>query len=169
MTDTSAARAARAAARRADQDTNLFSRLVATATASRGQAKRLLHASAGLSITEWRILWDLAVAGPLSVQDMASIQRTDHSLISRALPVMRDKGYIKTARAADDKRQSLVDLTEAGRHVFAMAAPTMKRRRESLNAAFDDAEMHLFLNLLARFEALLDHPIEVDTPLQNVP
>ena len=164
MSETPKSRAARTAARKADQDKNLFGRLLAAATASRGQAQRLLQASADLSITEWRILWDLAVAGPLSVQDMASIQRTDHSLISRALPSMRDKGYVTTARNDGDKRQSLVELTEKGTRAFMRAAPIMKQRREALNAAFPDAEMDAFLALLTRFEGYLQQPIEIEHP-----
>lgn len=167
MSEAPKSRAARAAARKADQDKNLFGRLLAAATASRGQAQRLLQASAALSITEWRILWDLAVAGPLTVQDMASIQRTDHSLISRALPAMRDKGYVTTARNDGDKRQSLVKLTETGKRAFAKASPIMKQRRETLNAAFPDADMDAFLALLTRFESYLHEPIEIEHPRKD--
>lgn len=160
-------KAERVALRKASQDGNLFGRLQAATMASRGQAQRLLQAAAGLSITEWRILWDLAEAGPLSLQDMASIQRTDHSLISRALPSMRDKGYVRTLRNSRDKRQSLVELTDAGRRAYEAAAPTMKRRREVLGAAFAPGEMKIFLAFLDRFDAYLETPIEEFSPLKE--
>ena len=153
-------RGARVAARRASQDKNLFSHLQAAATASRGQAQRLLQSAGGLSITQWRILWDLQEAGPLSVQDMAFIQRTDHSLISRALPAMRDKGYVETAPYAEDKRQSLVRMTPAGAHAFEGAAPIMKHRRDSLTDTFTPDELTLFVQFLNRFEAYLDQPVD---------
>lgn len=162
MNHSSKTRAERVAARKVSQDANLFSRLPAAAVASRGQAQRLLLSSARLSIIEWRILWDLVEAGPLSIQDMASIQRTDHSLISRALPSMREKGYIKTARNAEDKRQSVVELTETGLHAFQKAAPVMKRRREGLADAFSASELETLLALLSRFETFLDTHVDAE-------
>lgn len=167
MKDTSISRAERVAARKASQDGNLFSRLPAAAVASRGQAQRLLLTSARMSIIEWRILWDLVEAGPLSVQDMASIQRTDHSLISRALPAMREKGYIKTARNAEDKRQSLVELTEAGQSAFEVVAPVMKRRREGLAKAFSAAELETLLMLLGRFEAFVETHLDAERSVEQ--
>ncbi len=162
-------RAERVAARKARQDTNLFSRLSAAAIASRGQAQRLLKSAAGLSVTEWRVLWDLNEAGPLSIQDIASIQRTDHSLISRALPKMSEKGWVKAVRNCDDKRQSLVELTKAGTAVLAAAAPTMKRRRESLAEAFTPQELDTFLHLLERFERVVEHPVDVEPSSEDTP
>lgn len=153
-------RAARVAARKASQDKNLFSRLSATTIASRSEAQRLLQSTGGLSITQWRILWDLHEAGPLSVQDLASIQRTDHSLISRALPVMREKGYVTTAPNAEDKRQSLVEMTPEGTAAFKIAAPTMLRRRTRLASTFTPEEYSMFLHLLNRFEASLGQPTD---------
>lgn len=153
-------RAQRLATRKATQDENLFGRLQAAATASRSQAQRLLLSAGGLSITQWRILWDLKEAGPLSVQDMASIQRTDHSLVSRALPTMREKGYVEIVPNTEDKRQSLIKMTAEGARAFAIAAPVMKRRRDSLSESFAADELTTFLRLIARFEAHLNQPIE---------
>ncbi len=150
----------RLALRKATQDENLFGRLQAAATASRSQAQRLLSSAGGLSITQWRILWDLEEAGPLTVQDMATIQRTDHSLVSRALSVMRDKGYVETVTNPEDKRQSLIRMTAAGAHAFANAAPTMKERRESLADIFEPNEIATFLSLISRFETHLNQPSE---------
>ena len=133
----------------------MFGRLSAAAIASRGQAQRLLKGSAGLSITEWRILWDLVEAGPLSIQDMASTQRTDHSLISRVVPDMQRKGYVSTARGTDDKRQSLVALTEEGARAFEEASPVMRARRARLANTYTEAEMEMFLHFLDRFEGCL--------------
>ncbi|WP_224816390.1 MarR family winged helix-turn-helix transcriptional regulator [Hasllibacter sp. MH4015] len=161
-------RAERVARRKARQDANLFSRLSAAAIASRGQAQRLLKASAALSITEWRVLWDLSEAGPLSIQDLASIQRTDHSLISRTLPKMSDKGWVKAIRNSDDKRQSLIELTDAGARAFAAAAPTMKRRRDVLAQAFSPEDLQTLLRLLDRFERVVADPA-LDPPALETP
>lgn len=160
MDQKATSRAKRLASRKAQQDENLFGRLQAAATASRSQAQRLLLSAGGLSITQWRILWDLQEAGPLSVQDMATIQRTDHSLVSRALPAMRDKGYVETVTNPEDKRQSLIKMTAVGTRAFANAAPIMKKRRESLGEIFEPHEIATFLRFIARFEAHLNQPSE---------
>ena len=153
-------RAQRAERRRAHEDANLFGRIQAAAMASRVQGKKFLDAAGGLSIPEWRILWDLHEAGPLSMQDMATIQRADHSLISRAMTGMRQKGYVTVQRDDDDKRQTLVHLTEDGLRAYLRAAPVMKRRRALLANGFTESEMAQFLDLIDRFEQHLaqSHP-----------
>lgn len=152
-------RAERIARRRLKEDANLFGRLSAVATASRAHAKRYLDAGGGLSIPEWRILWDLSEAGPLSIQDMATIQRADHSLISRTVPAMRDKGFVSIRRDATDKRQSMVHLTDAGLAAYQKAAPFMQARRDALAAFFPGAELRDFLAMIDRFEAYLAQPL----------
>lgn len=161
-------RAARVAARKAMQDKNLFGRLSASAIASRSQAQRLLASVGALSITQWRILWDLHEAGPLSVQDMASIQGTDHSLISRALPTMRERGYVQAAPNSEDKRQSLVEMTPLGIEAFKIAAPIMRDRRARLAQVFTPEEFEVFLSFLDRFEAFLDQPNGSDSPVEEI-
>lgn len=157
------ARAARVASRCGNQDANLFLRLLAASTASSVQAQRLLKLTGELTITEWRILWDTVEAGPLSVQDIALIQRSDHSLISRALPAMRNKGYITTKRSAEDKRNSLVHVTAKGRRAYERSAPIMKARRRALAKAFTADEMETFLELITRFET---HLVEARSSLE---
>lgn len=108
----------RAKARELEQNQNLFGRIAAAHLVSRVQAQRLLKSAGDLSITEWRILWDLAEAGPLSVTEMASIQRTDHALISRAIPVMKRRGYVTAHVSKADRRQSQIALTPFGQEAL---------------------------------------------------
>ncbi|WP_298843530.1 MarR family transcriptional regulator [uncultured Roseobacter sp.] len=143
-------------ARCLSQERNLFGRLQAAALASRTQAKRLLTTAGNLSITEWRVLWDLAEAGPLTVTEMASIQRTDHALISRTIPAMIDKGYVATRTGSTDRRTSLVALTAAGRSVFEDTSVIMSQRRAALKNAFTEAELDVFLGLIDRFEHFVE-------------
>ena len=146
-------------ARRLAQERNLFGRLQAAALASRTQAKRLLRSAGNLSITEWRVLWDLAEAGPLTVTEMASIQRTDHALISRTIPAMLEKGYVATTTGARDRRTSLVTMTPAGQAVFEETSVIMSQRRAALSTAFSEADLDLFLGLIDRFEQFVEAPM----------
>ena len=151
---------ARIRARRAREDRNVFSRLPPVYAASRKQGQHLLQAGGGLSIVEWRTLWDLHEAGPLTIRDLATIQRADHSLLSRALPEMRRKGLVSMERDAADGRQTIVALTDAGRAAYGRAAPVMARRRAALREAFSEDEIAAFIGYLDRLEAFLRSPVD---------
>jgi len=146
--------------RRARGDFNVFSRLTAGYAASRTQEQHLLQKGGGLSIVEWRTLWDLHDVGPMTIRDLASIQRTDHSLLSRALPEFRRKGYVTMRRSEEDGRQTIVALTDAGRAAYQKAAPIMKRRGAALREVFSEKELAVFVGYLDRLENFLRQPIE---------
>lgn len=146
--------------RREREESNLFSRLPATYSASRAQGQKLLAKGGGLSIVEWRTLWDLYEIGPASIRDLAAIQRADHSLLSRALPDMKRKGYVVTHRDPEDGRQMLVELTDVGRAAYEKAAPIMRKRREAMRALYTSEEITAFVDYLDRLESFLRSPIE---------
>lgn len=148
----------RVSRRLAREAMNLFSRLPAITAASRKQGQKLLQQVGGLSIVEWRTLWDLTEAGPLTVRQLSEIQRTDHSLLSRALPDMKRKGYVDMRRDEADGRQTIVALTDQGRSAFERAAPLMKKRREALRATFTPEEIATIVGYLDRLEVFLHRP-----------
>lgn len=151
---------ARIAQRRVRFEQNLFSRLPSVYAAARVQAQRLLQVAGDLSIVEWRVLWDLAEAGPMTIGEMAELQGVDHSQLSRALPKIRQKGYVTMRQDDRDGRQILVELTPAGLAEFRKADPIMKRRREMLKSTFTEDELKQFINMLDRFEVLCHEPID---------
>lgn len=146
--------------RRSQEEQNLFARMPAAYSASRQQGQRLLQASAGLSIVEWRVLWDLVEAGPLTIREMAMLQRVDHSQLSRALPAMRDKGFVEMQQDDGDGRKVVVEISPKGRDAYHTADPTMQRRRNALRDAFSETEIQTFAGLLDRFEEFCRQPIE---------
>lgn len=152
-------------ARRAREDFNIFARLPAVYAASRKQGQQMLQVGGGLSIVEWRVLWDLAEVGPMTIRDLAATQRADHSLLSRALPDIKRKGYVEMKRDENDGRQTIVVLTESGRAAYEKAAPVMARRRAALRETFSQTEIEEFVGYLDRLEAFLREPI--DTILQE--
>lgn len=138
--------------RRRRETANLFSRVSATYAASRSQAQRLLKAGGGLSIVEWRILWDVLEAGPITVRELADLQKSDHSLISRILPKMVKSGLITITRDTKDGRQTLVDLTQQGIAAYEKAAPVMAKRRAALLKHFSKEEIDQWVAYLDRFD-----------------
>ena len=154
-------------ARQDRENYNIFARLPAIYAASRGQGQQLLRKGGGLSIVEWRVLWDLAEVGPMTIRDLAMTQRADHSLLSRALPDMKRKGFVEMQRDTQDGRQTIVMLTAKGREAQKTAAPIMSRRRAALKDVFTAEEIEDFVGYLDRLETFLRQPI--DTILQEEP
>jgi DNA-binding MarR family transcriptional regulator len=167
MKDADDAQTERLTRRRKREDTNVFGRLSAASAASRTEAQKTLKAAGDLSVVEWRILWDLYEAGPLTVRDMALIQRADHSLISRALPGLTRRGRIVVSRDGQDKRQTMVALTDAGRAAYEQSAPVMKARRDRLRAAFSPQDLMHFIRLIDTFEAYLGQEAERSKPQKD--
>ena len=160
MTDKAEIDAERIRDRRANEELNVFSRLPAVYAASRTQGLQFLKRGGGLSIVEWRTLWDLCEGGPMTIRDLSVIQRADHSLLSRALPAMRQKGFITMERDETDKRQTVVEITSAGRAAYERAAPFMARRRAALREAMTEEELRSFITLLNRLEDFLHVPAD---------
>lgn len=158
MTRTQERDPARIKARQTREDTNVFGRLSSIYAASRKQAQRLLNSCGDLSIVEWRTLWDLHDAGPMTITDLASTQRADHSLLSRALPQMQRKGLVAVRRATEDGRQTIVTLTSAGQRAYDRAAPVMARRRAALRDVFSEDEIADFVGYLDRLEGFVHRP-----------
>ncbi|MCT4371837.1 winged helix-turn-helix transcriptional regulator [Yangia mangrovi] len=160
MTNATKRDSARIAARQAREDHNLFSRLPAIYAASRSQGQQFLQRGGELSIVEWRTLWDLHEVGPMTIRDLAATQRADHSLLSRALPEMRRKGYVTMRRDEDDGRQTIVEIAPAGRAAYHRAAPVMARRRAALREVFSEEEIGVFVGYLDRLESFLRRPVD---------
>lgn len=158
MTDHPKVDAAQIRARMEREGFNIFARLPAVYAASRTQSRNFLEIGGGLSVVEWRTLWDLAEAGPLTIRDLAAIQRADHSLLSRALPDMRKKGYVTMYKDSRDGRQTVVTLTDSGRAAYDRAAPVMAQRRAALREVFSQDEIHAFAGFLDRLEEFLRIP-----------
>lgn len=158
MTTTPERDVARIKARQAREDTNVFGRLAWIYATSRKQAQHLLQDCGGLSIVEWRTLWDLHEAGPMTISDLASTQRADHSLISRAIPQMQRKDLVAIRRATQDGRQTIVTITEKGLEAYGLAAPVMAGRRAALREIFSEDEIADFVGYLDRFQGFVDRP-----------
>lgn len=159
MAEPTTPRAERIRARRLREEGNVFARMPAVYAASRSQAVKVLQHAGDLSVVEWRVLWDLSEAGPLSIREMAQIQRVDHSQLSRALPDMRRKGLVTMERDAIDGRQMNVTLTEAGRAAYEETAPIMKKRRAALKRAFSPEELKQLISYFDRLEDFLRQPL----------
>ncbi len=139
---------------------NVFARIHASFVSSRTQSQRLLQHGGGLSVVEWRTLWDLSEIGPMTIRDLARTQRSDPSQLSRALPGMRRKGLVSMERDAGDGRQTIVRIAEAGQRAFDRAAPVMAKRRAALRTRFSAEEMVQLVDFLDRIDQFTDLSVD---------
>ena len=62
-------------------------------------------------------------------------------------------------RDIDDRRQTIVEISDIGRKAYELAAPTMKRRREAMNALYTPQELATFIDYIDRLDDFLRLPI----------
>ncbi|REF35641.1 DNA-binding MarR family transcriptional regulator [Thermasporomyces composti] len=102
------------------------------------------------------VLHAIGGRGPLRLSDLASLVQLDVSTVSRHARALEEAGYLHRTVDPDDRRASLVSITEAGRQVLAEIAD---RRRALLDAAlveWPDKDRRDLARLLTRLSDDLD-------------
>ena len=97
-----------------------------------------------ISVTEWRVMAVLARFDGLSAREVAERTAMDKVAVSRALARLVEAGRVSRAIHDDDKRRSVLSLTEAGWVMHDEVAP-MARAREREVLARLDAEERVWL------------------------
>ena len=117
----------------------------------------------GLSLTESRVLYELAHRDKPTASDLQRDLGLDQGYLSRILLRFEKQRLLKRTRSASDRRQSHIALTEKGRAVFAkidgtwqdataaLVAPLSDRRRRELVTAMKRIEAHLGAGAAAPF------------------
>lgn len=76
-----------------------------------------------LSVTQWRAMAILGRHDNLAARDVAARSAMDKVAVSRALAGLAEKGYVRRTTAREDKRESRLRLTAAGRRVHDQIVP----------------------------------------------
>lgn len=76
-----------------------------------------------LSIPEWRIMAVVGRFDGLSAREVAERTAMDKVAVSRALKRLQTAGHIDRAISAQDRRRSVVSLTDGGRVIYNQVAP----------------------------------------------
>ena len=124
--------------------------------------ERLL--SSAFSLTESRLLWELAHRDGVTAAALSRELDLDAGYLSRLLRSLRERRLVKSTRAADDARHQPLNLTAAGRRAF---APLDKRSRAdvtALLATLTEAQQHALLESMANLERLLGGTPTRDSP-----
>ncbi|MBD9377217.1 MarR family winged helix-turn-helix transcriptional regulator [Pseudoxanthomonas sp. PXM04] len=88
----------------------------------------------GLAITEWRIMAVLGRFSDLSAGEVAERTAMDKVAVSRAVAKLLERGLIKRDTHGDDRRRSVLALSEVGYSVYDEVAPmTLECERRLLS------------------------------------
>jgi DNA-binding MarR family transcriptional regulator/GNAT superfamily N-acetyltransferase len=77
------------------------------------------HLGTAFSLTEARVLYELAHRDQPTASEIAEALDLDRGYLSRLLRAFKKRGLIQTKVSPDDRRQTLLRITAAGRRAFA--------------------------------------------------
>ena len=97
---------------------------------------RLLQASSGLSVAEWRVLAQLALASPASasVRQLAEQAWVDRAEVSRAAASLERRGYVERRENTKDRRSPLLYCSDKGLELYRRVSPSRKAFHRELTA-----------------------------------
>jgi DNA-binding MarR family transcriptional regulator len=93
-----------------------------------------------ISMTEWRVMAVLARFEGLSAREVAERTAMDKVAVSRALARLVEAGRVHRVTHDDDKRRSVLNLTEAGWTMHDEVAPMARAREREVLAKLDEEE-----------------------------
>jgi len=93
-----------------------------------------------ISVTEWRVMAVLARFDGLSAREVAERTAMDKVAVSRALARLVEAGRVSRVTHDDDKRRSVLSLTEAGWTMHDEVAPMARAREREVLAKLDAEE-----------------------------
>ncbi len=101
---------------------------------------RLLSASSGLTVAEWRVLAQLVRSSPLSVRQLAEQAWVDRAEVSRAAASLEKRGCIERRANPRDKRSPLLYCTPEGLALAEQIIPSRVEFHASLTGLLDPAQ-----------------------------
>ena len=107
----------------------------------------------GLSVTEWRTMAVLGRFPGVSAMEVAERTAMDKVAVSRAVNALLSRELLTRSFHENDRRRSMLSLSEGGRQVYEEIVPLALRLEASLLEAFDDDERALLIRLLDKLDA----------------
>ena len=107
------------------------------------------------SLTEARVLYELAHREPTTATALAADLDLDHGYLSRIFRRFGEAGLIKKAPAPGDARQSLIAITAKGRKAFAPLNKGSHDQVSELLGRLSPAEQQRVVSAMATVESLL--------------
>lgn len=116
------------------------------------QAGRILRDSAGITLSQWRIIAWIGNTGTTRPSELARDSALDKGLVSRNLKILIARGLIATKGDPKDHRARNLSLTASGRAVFESTLPRMQARQRRLRGTLDASELRAVYRILDKLE-----------------
>ncbi len=107
------------------------------------------------SLTEARVLYELAHREPTTATALAADLDLDHGYLSRILRRFGEAGLVSKKRTANDGRQNLIAITAKGRKAFAPLNKGSHHQVAELLGKLSPAEQARVVSAMATVESLL--------------
>ena len=107
-----------------------------------------------LGVTEWRVMAVLGRYPDLSANQVAQRTAMDKVAVSRAVAKLLDSGRLLRAFDDDDRRRSVLRLSEAGHAIYDQIMPLALGFERQLLGDMDATERTLLFRLLDRLDEL---------------
>jgi DNA-binding MarR family transcriptional regulator len=101
---------------------------------------RLYQARFGFGITEWRLIAVLGRYPALSANAVAERTAMDKVAVSRAVAHLLERALITREMHGEDRRRSVLTLSEAGHAIYAEIVPLALGRERKLLATLNASE-----------------------------
>jgi DNA-binding MarR family transcriptional regulator/GNAT superfamily N-acetyltransferase len=110
------------------------------------------------SLTESRLLWELAHNEHTTATELAQALDLDAGYLSRLLRGFKERGLLKASRSSTDARQTRLSISAAGRRAFAPLDRRSQAEVSALLTRLGEVQQQELLAAMARIEALLGAP-----------
>jgi len=107
------------------------------------------------SLTEGRVLYELAQRGTATAAELAADLSIDPGYLSRLLRGFTTSGLVASTRSSADRRQSILALTDRGREAFASLDRRSQEEIGALLERLDDDGQRRLLAAMATIQTLL--------------
>ncbi|MFC3551427.1 MarR family winged helix-turn-helix transcriptional regulator [Lysobacter cavernae] len=119
-----------------------------------GTIARIYTERFALGITEWRVMAVLGRYPDLSANEVAQRTAMDKVAVSRAVARLLEAGRLQRETHGDDRRRSVLCLSEAGYRIYDEVAPLALAFERRLLDGIDADERAVLFRLLDRLDEL---------------
>lgn len=105
-------------------------------------------------------IMDKGENGQITISELASRAKMLPSAISRTLKGLEERGYVERNINKNDRRNTYVELTEAGRQLTEEARQTMSDFGKSVMSQVDEADMKRLISYLDNIYHIAEKEIE---------
>ena len=107
----------------------------------------------GIDLMQWRVLAVLGEESHISAQKVSERTAMDKVAVSRAVKKLLDSHLLAREFAAEDKRRSILTLTDKGLKTYQEIVPLAKSYERRLIDQLSSKEVNDLMNLLAKLRS----------------